>query len=271
MGYPTETKGYRVWIPDEGRCTISRNVVFDEEKVIKDLEASKEVKEVTEKEKLNKKKRVSFSTELIRGPSTIDSNEGIGPVHGGDPTDQDTSETETSENSCFEDESQKADAEQETTEVQNLDDYILARDRQRREIRPPSRFENADFVAYALASAEDIEQDETGSYFEATKSEEWKFWKLAADDEMKSLKKNETFEVVKKPEGKKVIDCRWLFKKKQGIPGVERPRHKGRLMAKGYIQVEGVDYHEFCACVEASFHSFDAINHSQLRLGVRAT
>lgn len=208
MGYPPETKGYRVWIPDEGICTISRNVVFDEEKVFKDLEASKEVKG---NEKSKKKKRVTFSTYLIRGPSDIDTNEGIGPVHGGDSTDQDTSETKSSENSGSEDESQESDSEQETTEVQNLDNYILARDRQRRETKPPSRFENADFGAYALASAEDIEHDEPSSYFEATKSKDWKFWKMSTVEEMDSLKKNDTFEVVEKPKDKQVIGCMWLF------------------------------------------------------------
>lgn len=27
-GYPQWTKGYRVWIPEEGQCTISRSVIF---------------------------------------------------------------------------------------------------------------------------------------------------------------------------------------------------------------------------------------------------
>lgn len=31
MGYPQGTKGYTIWLPDEGKSTISRNVVFDEE------------------------------------------------------------------------------------------------------------------------------------------------------------------------------------------------------------------------------------------------
>ena len=66
--------------------------------------------------------------------------------------------------------SQEDEDEQENSEDLNLDDYILARDRQRREIRPPSRFEDTNFMAYALASAEDIDQDEPSSYFEATKS-----------------------------------------------------------------------------------------------------
>ena len=33
MGYPQGTKGYRVWLPKSGKSTISRNVVFDEDKL----------------------------------------------------------------------------------------------------------------------------------------------------------------------------------------------------------------------------------------------
>lgn len=36
VGYPFGVKGYRVWIEDERKCTISRNVVFHEQEVFKD-------------------------------------------------------------------------------------------------------------------------------------------------------------------------------------------------------------------------------------------
>ncbi|CAL9238502.1 unnamed protein product [Arabidopsis halleri] len=64
MGYPLGTKGYRVWLPEDGKCTISRNVVFDEEKLYKEKVEVPEAKQ---------KKKVSFSTQLIQGPSTGDS------------------------------------------------------------------------------------------------------------------------------------------------------------------------------------------------------
>lgn len=50
---------------------------------------------------------------------------------------------------------------------EDLTDYILARDRVRRKIKPPSKFGDTDFVAYALASAEAIEIEEPKSYEEA--------------------------------------------------------------------------------------------------------
>ena len=52
MGYPQGTKGYRVWLPEEEKSMISRNVVFDKESLYmkskeKEAEASPKSKQVT--------------------------------------------------------------------------------------------------------------------------------------------------------------------------------------------------------------------------------
>ncbi|KAG8472509.1 hypothetical protein CXB51_035268 [Gossypium anomalum] len=59
---------------------------------------------------------------------------------------------------------------------------------------------------------------------------------------MESLHKNRTWDLVKLPKGKKVVRCKWVFKKKEGTPGVEEPRYKARLVAKGYSQIPKVDF-----------------------------
>ena len=64
MGYPQGTKSYRVWLPESGKSIISRNIVFDEDKL---YWKSRE-------EKLKGKKKVTFSSDLVRGPSNT--NEG---------------------------------------------------------------------------------------------------------------------------------------------------------------------------------------------------
>lgn len=64
------------------------------------------------------------------------------------------------------------------------------------------------------------------------------------DEEMQSLKKNGTWELVPRPKDPKVVGCRWLYKRKEGIPGVEDDRWKARLVAKGYTQVPGINFNE---------------------------
>ncbi|KAH9770027.1 Integrase catalytic domain-containing protein [Citrus sinensis] len=64
------------------------------------------------------------------------------------------------------------------------------------------------------------------------------------EDEMDSLNKNGTWELIQKPEGRKIVSCKWVYKIKDGIPNVEPKRFKARLVAKGFTQREGIDYTE---------------------------
>lgn len=62
-------------------------------------------------------------------------------------------------------------------------------------------------------------------------------------DEMESLKKSETWKLIKPLNGKKIVGCKWIFKKKKGS-NQDDTRYKARLVTKGYNQVEGVDFHD---------------------------
>jgi hypothetical protein len=54
------------------------------------------------------------------------------------------------------------------------------------------------------------------------------------NEEIESLHKNQAWELVKLLKGTKIVGCKWIFKKKEGIPSVEDARFKARLVAKGY-------------------------------------
>nr|GEU40920.1 retrotransposon protein, putative, Ty1-copia subclass [Tanacetum cinerariifolium] len=59
-----------------------------------------------------------------------------------------------------------------------------------------------------------------------------------------SLEKNKTWDHVTLSNGVKPVGCKWVLNRKEGIPGVEPARFKVRLVAKGFSQKEGIDYHE---------------------------
>ena len=62
-------------------------------------------------------------------------------------------------------------------------------------------------------------------------------------EEMSTLEKNKTWEIVERPKGKNIVDCKWIFTLKYMVGrSLERP--KARLVAKGYTQTYGVDYQE---------------------------
>lgn len=61
-----------------------------------------------------------------------------------------------------------------STKTENLENYQLARDRKRRSIRPPVRYEQVDFVGYALNCLEDGFISKPNSYKEVVNGDDSK-------------------------------------------------------------------------------------------------
>lgn len=76
------------------------------------------------------------------------------------------------------------------------------------------------------------------NYKEATQSEGWK---AVMEAEMQALEANETWELTKLLEGKKAIDCKWVYKVKLR-PNGEVKRLKANLVARGDRQVRDKGY-----------------------------
>ncbi|KAM2881066.1 hypothetical protein COP2_014191 [Malus domestica] len=68
-------------------------------------------------------------------------------------------------------------------------------------------------------------------------------WQQAMRTELDALHQNHTWDLVPLPAGHKPIGSKWVFKKKYKSDG-SLDRYKARVVAKGYTQVEGVDYQE---------------------------
>lgn len=119
LGYGTQNgvKGFRLWSPDESKTIHNRDVIFDEKALLK------------EKENLS--------------PSIVDISSGM----------SEKVEFEVEPNSFFNPPMPTTGDEEPKSHI--VQSYSLARDRERRIIRPPSRFSEADFVAFALSVAEE--------------------------------------------------------------------------------------------------------------------
>ncbi|GKV48664.1 hypothetical protein SLEP1_g55465 [Rubroshorea leprosula] len=61
--------------------------------------------------------------------------------------------------------------------------------------------------------------------------------------EITALEQNGTWTIETLPPGKRAIDSKWVYKIKYKADGTIE-RYKSRLVAKGFTQIEGLDYHE---------------------------
>lgn len=120
---------------------------------------------------------------------------------------------------------------------------------------PSMRYRNLielyDACSFALIAA-----DPTS--FEDTVNDEG--WYVAMQEEMEEIHKNKTWELSSLPEGMKAVGLKWIFKSKFNHDGILL-RKKARVVAKGYSQVEGIDFDEI-------FSSMSRMETIRLFLGV---
>jgi len=55
----------------------------------------------------------------------------------------------------------------------------------------------------------------------------------AMEEEMHSIEKNDTWELVELPRGKKVVGSKWVYKTKFNVDGTIE-RHKASIVTKGF-------------------------------------
>ena len=84
---------------------------------------------------------------------------------------------------------------------------------------------------------------EPKTVYEAKQGDDWDQWHRAMKDEVKALQDNETWNLVRPPTDRDVIPGKWVYKVKLG-PSGQVDKYKARYVAKGFKQVEGLDYFE---------------------------
>ena len=66
-------------------------------------------------------------------------------------------------------------------------------------------------------------------------------WITAMKEGLLMIERNKTWELVNRPQNKKIIGVKWMYKTKLNVDGSIN-KHKARLVVKGYAQISGVDY-----------------------------
>ena len=95
-------------------------------------------------------------------------------------------------------------------------------------------------IYLATAADEEVKQSPE-SVQEALQGPHREKWQQAMNREMEILRENGVYELVDRPKGKKMVKSKWVLRVKTNEKG-EIEKHKARVVAKGYSQVEGVDY-----------------------------
>ena len=112
--------------------------------------------------------------------------------------------------------------------------------RSQRVKKPVVRFGIDDYADISTAETQHVafrasKIDEPATIEEALSGDHCEQWKVAADAKYQSLMENNTWELVKLPEGRKAIGCKCVFRVKHDGKGRVKT-FKGRLVAQGYTQ-----------------------------------
>jgi hypothetical protein len=127
----------------------------------------------------------------------------------------------------------------EVEEEENHEEDEVSLPRDRRNRRPPERYG----LSYTFNTTKEGNVQEPKSYEEAVNSPHAEDWKNAMQAEYDSLMDNDTWTLVDKPEDKQVLPGKWVYRVKYGANG-QVDKLKARYVAKGFAQVEGLDFFE---------------------------
>ncbi|RVW37574.1 Retrovirus-related Pol polyprotein from transposon RE1 [Vitis vinifera] len=108
-----------------------------------------------------------------------------------------------------------------------------------------------DVPVRGIRSLSDVYERNNVAVFEPAEFEEAEKddkWIEAMKEELRMIEKNDTWELVDRPQHRKVIGVKWVYRTKLNADGSVN-KYKARLVVKGYSQVFGVDFSETFAPV----------------------
>ncbi|KAE8657590.1 hypothetical protein F3Y22_tig00116989pilonHSYRG00496 [Hibiscus syriacus] len=206
IGYDANSKGYKLYNPNNKKFVISRDVVFNEEG---EWDFNSHTDDFNffpqfEEDEQTMREQLDESQQDLATPPTS-------------PTSTTQGDSSTSSSSSG-----------------SQSERVVQRTRSLRDLYEVTERQDNLTLFCLFADCEPV------SFQEAVQE---KKWRDVMDEEIKAIEKNDTWELTSLPKGHKAIGVKWVYKTKQNAKG-EIERHKARLVAKSYSQKAGIDYDE---------------------------
>jgi hypothetical protein len=229
VGYNESSKEYRIYISGQRQIEVSRDVSFEEEVAFRKSRRSHiETDSEREEEMVSSPPHTPAvqreSDEPVETIEPVDPVDPTEPVHPIDVPRQITV-------------GRKRPAWARQT-LQEAEGHAGPRGTFRESKRPQR------FSSYIAAMSHIIDY-EPSSYEEASSQP---IWKDAMTEEYQSIMKNDVWDIVPRPKGKYMVTSKWIYKIKH-VADESIEKHKARFVARGFSQVEGIDYEETFAPV----------------------
>lgn len=223
VGYPENVKGYRVYNP------ITRNITTSRDVIVRECEKNTEVNVPVEEPK--------SSVENI--PDSVKQ------CNQDEMMEEDEDDTLTTKESLDETYSPSE------NEFEDSEDTPAPISRPVRERKKPERY---GFMNMCV-NKETLDDANGLTLEEALKGPEREQWLKAVSEELQCFEDNSAWELADAPDNGTIVKCKWVLKKKYDTEN--NVRYRARLVAKGFMQKEGVDYVETFSPV---------VRHTTLRL-----
>jgi len=259
IGYAEGAKAYRIYDPVSQRVRVSRDVVFDEGRGwdwaspaagTPEAASSEFTVEFPWAEELPE---AGSSASPSLSPPPHPASPGFSPVNAGEPAaeaEEPAAEAEAPASprtptpapaspqvehvTPLEDDDERVDAYHDDEELRYRKIHDIIGDQP---TPPPAQ--------RLFAELNLTHSGEPTSYEEAKDDPDWQ---AAMKEELRSVERNGTWELVSPRPGHRPISLKWVFKLKKDEHGAVI-RHKARLVARGFVQQEGVDYEDAFAPV----------------------
>ena len=233
IGYPEGVKGYKLWDFRNDRILVSRDVKFEEDVFPFQVKVSKEPNKASEVDAL----QVETETDANLGEEAEPDTNLDEISRQGEPNAaaQDENTPTTSNESFLDIQEERYDIDRTELPLEEVGPTL------HRSLRQAAK---RDFQMKCNAAHDTKDsRTEPRNLEDALSGPESSEWKQAMRDEMANLEENDTWELVPRPQGKRVIKSKWVYKKKYTQDG-KLERYKARLVARGFMQIKDVDYKE---------------------------